>query len=129
MGDGYLKALLAGVATLTIGCGATSQPPAHQASPAPAYRTPTPAYRTPAPAYRTLSKVEACQQLRGSLSRNQGVPDIPTLRLIADHVTAPRMAAEARTAVRDIGHTGIAPIPVALLRDDCARAGVQIPPR
>ena len=129
MGDGYLKALLAGVAMLAIGCSGTPQPPAHQASPPPAYRTPTPADPTPTPAYRTISKVEACQQLRGSLSRNQGVPDIPTLRLIADHVTAPRMAAEARTAVRDIGHTGIATIPVALLRDDCARAGVQIPPR
>jgi hypothetical protein len=71
---------------------------------------------------------QACQQPRGA-SRHQGVPDIPTLRLIADHVTAPRMAAEARTAVRDIDHTGVAPLALALLRDDCARAGVQIPPR
>jgi hypothetical protein len=39
------------------------------------------------------------------------------------------MAAEARNAVRDIDHTGVAPIPIALLRDDCARAGVQIPSR
>jgi hypothetical protein len=94
----------------------------HQASAAAADRTPT-------PAYLTLSKVEACQQLLGSLSRNQGVPDIATLRLIADHVTAPRMAAEARTAVRDIDHTGVAPLALALLRDDCARAGVPMPPR
>jgi hypothetical protein len=116
MADGYLKALLVAVATtLGVGCSGTPQPPVHQAS--------------PTPAYRTLSKVEACRQLLGSLSRHQGVPDIPTLRLIADHATAPRMAAEARTAVRDIDHTGVAPLALALLRDDCARAGVQIPAR
>ena len=67
--------------------------------------------------------------MRGSLSRNQGAPDIVTLRIIADHVTAPRMAAEARSAVRDMDHTGVAPLPLALLRDDCARAGVRIPGR
>jgi len=116
MGDGYLRALLAGVATtLAVGCSGTPQPPVHRPG--------------PTPSYHTISKVEACQHLLRSLSRNQGVPDLPTLRLIADHVTAPRMAAEARNAVRDIGHIGIAPLPVALLRDDCARAGVQIPPR
>ncbi len=49
------------------------------------------------------------------------------LRRIADHVSAPRMAAYARTAVRDIDHTGVAPIALALLRDECARAGVRIP--
>jgi hypothetical protein len=115
MGDGYLRALLAGVATtLAVGCSGTPQP-VHRPS--------------PTPSYHTISKVEACQHLLRSLSRNQGVPDLPTLRLIADHVTAPRMAAEARNAVRDIGHIGIAPLPLALLRDDCARAGVQIPPR
>jgi len=68
-------------------------------------------------------------QLRGSFARNEGVPDILTLRVIADHVTEPRMAAEARSAVRDIDHTGVAAIPVALLRDDCARVGVRMPPR
>jgi hypothetical protein len=36
------------------------------------------------------------------------------------------MAAEARNAVRDIDHTGVAAIPIALLREDCARAGVRI---
>ena len=51
------------------------------------------------------------------------------LRRIADHVSAPRMAAYARTAVRDIDHTGVAPIPLALFRDECARAGVRIPRR
>jgi len=97
--------------------------PAHQDSPAPAHQD------SPAPALSKLSNVEACLQLRGSFSRNQGVPDLLTLRIIADHVTAPRMAAEARSAVRDIDHTGVAPLPIALLRDDCARAGVQIPGR
>lgn len=116
MGDGYLRALLAGVATtLAVGCNGTPQPPVHRPS--------------PTPSYHAISKVEACQHLLRSLSRNKGVPDLPTLRLIADHVTEPRMAAEARNAVRDLGHIGIAPLPVALLRDDCARSGVQIPPR
>lgn len=58
---------------------------------------------------------------------HQGRPDLPTLRHIADETTAPRLAADARTAVRDIAHTGIAPVAFALLRSDCAHAGVQIP--
>jgi hypothetical protein len=138
MGHGFLKALLViAAATLAVGCGGDPRPPAHQDSPAPAHQDPAAPARqdsaapaqpdTPAPALSTLTDVEACLQLRGSLSRNRGVPDIPTLRIIADHVTAPRMAAEARTAVRDIDHTGVAAIPVALLRDDCDRAGVPIP--
>jgi hypothetical protein len=132
MGVGFLKALLVIVAaTLAAGCGGDPRPPAHQDSPAPADQgSPVPAHQdSPAPALSKLTNVEACQQLRGSLSRNQGVPDILTLRLIADHVNAPRMAAEARTAVRDIDHTGVAPLALALIRDDCARAGVLIPPR
>jgi hypothetical protein len=40
---------------------------------------------------------------------------------------APRLAAYARTAVRAIDHTGIAPIALSLLRDECARDGVPIP--
>ena len=84
---------------------------------------------SPAPALNRLTDVEACQQLRGSFSRNRGAPDVLTLRIIADHVTVPRMAAEARNAVRDIDHTGVAAIPIALLREDCARAGVRIPGR
>ena len=130
MRDGYLKALLAAVAaTLVVGCGGDPRPPAHQVSPVPAHQdSPGPAHQdSPAPALSKLSNVDACQQLLGSLSRHEGVPDILTLRVIADHVTAPRMAAEARNAVRDIDHTGVAPLPVALLRDDCARAGVRIP--
>ncbi len=75
----------------------------------------------------TLTKVKACQLLRDDLRRNQGGVDMATLRAIADHVTAPRMAADTRTAIRDIGHTGTAPVALSLLRDDCARAGVHMP--
>jgi len=132
MGAGFLKALpIAVAAALAVGCGGDPRSPAHQDSPAAAHRdSPAPApHDSAAPALSKLSKVDACEQLRGSLSRNQGAPDIVTLRIIADHVTAPRMAAEARSAVRDIDHTGVAPLPLALLRDDCARAGVRIPGR
>lgn len=132
MGVGFLRVLLIGVAaTLAVGCGGDPRPRAHQDSTVAAHQdSPAPAHQDrPAPALSKLSNVDACQQLRGSLSRNRGVPDLLTLRIIADHVTAPRMAAEARNAVRDIDHTGVAPIPIALLRDDCARAGVQIPGR
>ena len=132
MGAGFLKALLVAVAAaLAVGCGGDPRSPAHQDSPAAAHRdSPAPApHDSAAPALSKLSNVDACEQLRGSLSRNQGAPDIVTLRIIADHVTAPRMAAEARSAVRDIDHTGVAPLPLALLRDDCARAGVRIPGR
>ena len=129
MGVGFLKALLVGIAaTLAVGCGGDPPLPAHRGIPAPAHRDSPAAHQdSPAPALSKLSNVDACQQLLGSLSRHEGVPDILTLRVIADHVTAPRMAAEARNAVRDIDHTGVAPLPVALLRDDCARAGVRIP--
>ena len=132
MGAGFLKALpIAVAAALAVGCGGDPRSPAHQDSPAAAHRdSPAPApHNSAAPALSKLSNVDACEQLRGSLSRNQGAPDIVTLRIIADHVTAPRMAAEARSAVRDIDHTGVAPLPLALLRDDCARAGVRIPGR
>jgi hypothetical protein len=129
---GFLKALpVAVAATLAVGCGGGLGPSAHQASPGPAHQgSPAPAHQdSPAPALSKLTVVDACLQLRGSLSRNRGVPDYLTLRIIADHVTVPRMAAEARNAVRDIDHTGVAPLPIALLRDDCARAGVRIPGR
>jgi hypothetical protein len=140
MGVGFLKALpVAVAATLAVGCGGDPRSPAHQDSPVPAHQdSPAPAHQdSPAPAHPdsqapALSKLtgaEACLQLRGSLSRHRGAPDILTLRVIADHVTEPRMAAEARSAVRDIDHTGVAPLPIALLRDDCARAGVRIPGR
>jgi hypothetical protein len=132
MGVGFLKALLVIVAAaLAVGCGGDPGSPAHQDNPTPTrHDGPPPARQdSPAPALSTLTGVEACLQLRGSLSRNQGVPDVLTLRVIADHVTVPRMAAEARNAVRDIDHTGVAAIPLALLRDDCARVGVQLPGR
>jgi hypothetical protein len=130
MGVGFLKALLVIVAaTLAVGCGGDPRPPGHQDSPAPVHQdSPAPVRQdSPAPALSKITGVEACLQLRGSFSRNRGVPDILTLRIIADHVTAPRMAAEARNAVRDIDHTGVAAIPLALLRDDCARVGVRMP--
>jgi len=110
-----MKALLvtAVAATLAVGCGSDPPPPAHRTAAAPV----------------PLTRVQACHLLLADLARNQGVPDIPTLRRIADHVTAPRMAAYARTAVKDIDHTGVAPVPLELLRDECARIGVPIPGR
>jgi hypothetical protein len=116
----YLKALLVtGATTLAVGCGGAPQPPAQ-------HRAATPA-SAPAATPFTLTAFQACQQLLSDLARNRGVPDIPTLRRIADHVIAPRLAADARTAVRDIDHTGVAPLAIGLLRDECARAGVRIP--
>jgi hypothetical protein len=110
----YRNALLVTAATAAaVGCGGAPRQPARHAA--------------ITPAQYTLTSFQACRQLRDDLARNQGVPDIPTLRRIADHVTAPRLAADARTAVRDIDHTGIAPIALGLMRDECARAGVQIP--
>lgn len=106
-------------AALAAGCSATPAPhPAPQPHP----------QQVSSAASGPLSKPQACQHLLDDVTRHQGIPSIPALRRIADHVTEPRMAADARSAVRDIGHTGIAPIPLALLRDDCRRAGVQIPP-
>jgi hypothetical protein len=124
-----LVAVAAAVA-LAAGCSGAAQAPAQ---PTPA--RPTPTRQSPASPDASastpveLTKIQACRQLRDDLARNQGVPDIPALRRIADHVTAPRMAAYARTAVRDIDHTGVAPIALDLLRDECARAGVRIPGR
>ena len=105
-------------AVLAAGCTATPQP-------APQPHPPPPVSSA---ASGPLSKPQACLHLLDDIIRHQGIPSIPTLRRIADHVTEPRMAADARTAVKDIGHTGIAPVPLALLRDDCRRAGVRIPP-
>jgi hypothetical protein len=75
----------------------------------------------------TLSGFQACERLRADVRRTRGVPDLRVLRDIADHVSDPRLAADARTAVRDIGHTGTAPVAFLLLRDDCAHHGVTIP--
>jgi hypothetical protein len=126
-----MKVLLvtaAAAALLAAGCGAGARAPAR---PSPARQSPSrqaPAFPdATASAPFTLTRLEACRELRDDLSRNQGVPDIRMLRRIADHVSAPRMAAYARTAVRDIDHTGAAPIPLVLFRDECGRAGVRIP--
>ena len=114
-------------ALLTAGCAGAPRPPAQ---PSPATQSPvrqSPAFPdATASAPFTLTRLEACRELRDDLDHNQGLADIPMLRRIADHVSAPRMAAYARTAVRDIDHTGVAPIPLALFRDECARAGVRI---
>ena len=128
-----MKVLLVTVATVVLaaGCGGAPQAPARQAPArqSPVQQAPASPDAT-ASAPFTLTRPQACRQLRDDLARNQGVPDIPALRRIADHVTAaPRMAADARTAVRDIDHTGVAPIALALLRDECHRAGVRIPAR
>jgi hypothetical protein len=80
-----------------------------------------------APALVKITGHRACEQLLADITRHGGIPDIPTLRQIADHATAPRLAADARTAVRDIDHTGTAPVAFTLLRADCAGAGVRIP--
>ncbi|HZC42155.1 MAG TPA: hypothetical protein VE343_15865 [Streptosporangiaceae bacterium] len=78
-----------------------------------------------------MSRHQACQRLLADVRQHperRGIPGVPALRYVADRVTAPRMAADARTAVRDLGHTHVAPVALALLRDDCARAGVRLPP-
>ncbi len=111
-----MRALLvttAAAALMAVGCGNPPVPPAHP-----------PVTES---ALVKLTVPQACQRLRADVARTGGTPGIPVLRDIADHVTAPRVAADARTAVRDIGHTGIAPVALALLRDDCARAGVRVP--
>jgi hypothetical protein len=127
-----MKVLLATAAAAALAAGCAGVPPA-PAPPSPARHSParqSPAFPdATASAPFSLTRPEACRELRDDLARNQGVPDILTLRRIADHVSTPRMAAYARTAVRDIDHTGVAPVPLALFRDECARAGVRIPGR
>jgi hypothetical protein len=105
--------LAAAVATaLAVGCTAPAAP-AHQHS-------------TP-PAAVPLTKTQACRQLLAVVTLHHGRSAVPGLRHIADHVSDVRMAGDARTAVRDIDHTGGAPVAFALLRDDCAHVGVRIP--
>lgn len=100
---------------LAVGCGGTPSPQAHKDA--------------TASATVTFTKRQACERLLHDVTRNGGTPDIAALREIADHVAAPQLAAEARTAVRDIDHTGIAPVALHLLRADCAQEGVRIPVR
>ena len=128
-----MKTLLVAVAVavvtmLAADCGGAPRAPAGPSSPRQSAVRQSPAIPdATASVPVTLTRRRACRELRDDLARNQGVPDIPTLRRIADHVdAAPRLAADARTAVRDIDHTGVAPIAIALLRDECARAGVRI---
>jgi hypothetical protein len=107
--------LLAVAVAVALGAGCTAAPaaPAHQ-------------HTTP-PAAVPLTKAQACRQLLAVVTRHHGRSGVPGLRHIADHVTDVRMAGDARTAVRDIDHTGAAPVAFALLRDDCAHVGVPIP--
>lgn len=125
---------VAAAAVLAAGCGGPQAPAATSAA-ARSPAAPSAARRSPAfpgataSAPFTLAGVQACRELRADLARNHGVPDIPMLRRIADHVSVTRLAAYARTAVRDIDHTGAAPIALVLFRDECARAGVRIPER
>jgi len=119
--------LAAAVATaLTAGCTAAPVAPTHQASPAQPPSPPSAQPGTPSGAAR-LTKVQACRLLRADVTRYDGRARVPGLRQIADHVTDPRMAGDTRTAVRDLDHTGGAAVAFALLRDDCAHAGVRIP--
>jgi len=110
-----MRMLLATVAAaaLAVGCSGVPAVPAH--------------HRSTTPATIKLTKYQACRQLLDDVTHHRGIPDIPALRRVADHVTDPRMAGDARTAVRDIAHTGTAPIAFALLRADCADVGVRIP--
>jgi hypothetical protein len=103
----------AAAAVLTAGCGHGPAPlrPRHAS----------------APVFARLSGHQSCLRLLADMARNRGPADLPTLTYVAGHSSAPRMAAHARTAVQDLAHTGVATIALALLRDDCARAGVQIP--
>jgi hypothetical protein len=103
---------MAAATALAAGCGGPLAPQAHK--------------HVTASAAITLTRLQACGQLRDDVTRNRGIPDILTLRRIADHVTAPRLAGDARTAIRDIGHTGISPVGLTLLKADCAQAGVRI---
>ena len=129
-----MKTLLVAVAVAVVtmsaaGCGGAPRAPAGPSSPRQsAVRQSPAAPDATASVPVTLTRRRACRELRDDLARNQGLPDIPMLRRIADPVSTPRMAAYARTAVRDIDHTGVAPLAISLLRDQCARAGVPIPP-
>jgi hypothetical protein len=81
----------------------------------------------PTTMFTRLTTLQACQRLQAHITRNQVRADLPILHYIADHVTATtRLARDARDAVKDITHTGIAPIPFLLLKDDCTKVGVDI---
>ncbi len=111
--------MAAAAAALAVGCTASPAAPAHQRSPAQPHSTTS--------AVAPLTRYQACRQLLAVVTHQHGRATVPGLRRIADHVTDTRMAGDARTAVRDIDHTGGAAVAFALLRDDCAHAGVRIP--
>ena len=118
----------AATTALAAGCTVGPAAPAHQHHQAHQPSSSAPADQPNATVVAaSISKVQACRQLRDDMIRHHGRSAVPGLRRIADHVTDPRMAGDARTAVRDIDHTGIAPVALTLLRDDCRRAGVRIP--
>jgi hypothetical protein len=76
-----------------------------------------------------IGALAACRLLRADAAGRAGHrPDNRTLRLIADRTTAPRLAADARTAIQDIGHGSSPDIAFALLHDECARVGITIWP-
>jgi hypothetical protein len=110
-----MRMLLAAAVAMALAAGCTAGPaaPAHQHS--------------TMSAAGPLTKVQACRHLLDVVTHQHGRSAVPGLRLIADHVTDTRMAGDARTAVRDLDHTGGAAVAFALLRDDCAHAGVRIP--
>jgi hypothetical protein len=110
-----MKSLLAAITAVVLatGCADATTPLSHT---------------HPTTMFTRLTRLQACQRLQARITRNQVKPDLPTLHYIADHVTStPRLARDARDAVKDITHTGIAPIPFLLLKDDCAKVGVDIP--
>lgn len=113
-----MRMLLAAAAATALVAGCTAAPAAPAA---PAHQRSTSSAAVP------LTKTQACRQLLADVTRHHGRSAVPGLRHIADHVTDVRMAGDARTAVRDIDHTGGAPVAFALLRDDCAHVGVRIP--
>ena len=122
-----MRALLAAAAAMAVvlaaGCGGGAPPRADPRTSASAFAS------SSAPAFVTLTRLQACQWLATDIARNGGVPDVQALRYVADHAATPRLAADARTAVRDIGHTGAAPVALRLIEDECTRAGVyfQVP--
>ena len=123
-----MRMLLAAVVATALAAGCTAAPaaPAHQPSPAQPHSAPA-APPSTASATARLTTVQACRVLLADMTRYHGRAMVPGLRRIADHVTDARMAGDARTAVRDLDHTGGAAVAFALLRDDCAHAGVRIP--
>lgn len=107
-----LTAGAAATVVLAAGCGTGTPARAHK--------------HATASAFAVLTRRQACERLRAGLARHGGALDVATLRYVADHAPIPRLAADARMAVRDLEHTGIAPLALVLLQDECAKAGVRL---